>query len=154
MTTRSTNEACLSAHLAAEGRHDMAATLQTVHPDCEFVDEPLGLRFVGRDGARRHYEMWWTGFGVTLDSGALHWVNDDLVIGDATFIGRHDGRFAGISPTGRPLRLPFACSSVSGRDFSGARGSFTTSMGFSANLDNLRSLPRPGDRERKTYRPL
>lgn len=107
MTTRSTNEACLSAHLAAEGRHDMAATLQTVHPDCEFVDEPLGLRFVGRDGARRHYEMWWTGFGVTLDSGALHWVNDDLVIGDATFIGRHDGRFAGISPTGRPLRLPF-----------------------------------------------
>ena len=105
--TRTANQACLNVHLAAEGRHDMAGTLSTLHPECVFIDEPLGLRFEGRDGARRHYEMWWTGFGVTLDGGKLHWVSDDLVIGDSTFIGTHDGSFAGLSPTGRALRLPF-----------------------------------------------
>jgi hypothetical protein len=105
--TRVANEACLRAHLAAEGRHDMAGTLKTLHPQCVFADEPLGLRLEGRDGARRHYEMWWTGFGVTLDGGELHWVSDDLVIGNSAFTGTHDGPFAGISPTGLPVRLPF-----------------------------------------------
>jgi hypothetical protein len=92
--TKAANEACLSAHLSAEGRHDMAGTLQTLHPQCVFVDEPLGLRLEGRDGARRHYEMWWAGFGVTLDGGELHWVSDDLVIGNSAFIGTHHGPFA------------------------------------------------------------
>lgn len=105
--SRQTNEACLRAHLSAEGRHDMAGTLATLHPECVFLDEPLGLRFTGREGARRHYEIWWNGFGVTLDGGLLHWVDENLVIGDSTFVGRHDGQFAGLAPTGRALRLPF-----------------------------------------------
>lgn len=105
---RQVNERCLQAHLAAEARHDMAATLGTLHPGCVFLDQPLGLWFEGRDGARRHYEMWWTGLDATLDeAGALHWVSDDLVIGDAAFVGHHHGLFAGLEATGRPLRLPF-----------------------------------------------
>jgi len=51
----------------------MPPTLATLHPECVFVDEPLGLRFTGHDGARQHYEMWWNGFGVTLEDGTLHW---------------------------------------------------------------------------------
>lgn len=105
--TRVTNQACLEAHLAAETQHDMPATLATLHPECVFVDEPLGLRLEGRAGAQRHYEMWWRGFGATLDGGELHWARDDLVIGDSAFVGRHVGCFAGIPPTGLPLRLPF-----------------------------------------------
>jgi steroid delta-isomerase-like uncharacterized protein len=104
---RQTNQACLRAHLDAEGEHDMEATLATLHPECVFVDEPLGLRFEGREGAREHYAMWWSAFGNTLDGGELHWVEDDLAIGDATFVGRHVGPFAGLPPTGRPMRLPF-----------------------------------------------
>jgi steroid delta-isomerase-like uncharacterized protein len=105
--TRQANEARLRAHLAAEGQHDIEATLATLHPDCVFVDEPLGLRFEGREGAREHYEMWWSAFGNTLDGGDLHWPSDDLAIGDAAFVGRHVGTFAGIPPTGEALRLPF-----------------------------------------------
>jgi hypothetical protein len=67
----------------------------------------LGLRFEGREGAREHYAMWWSAFGNTLDGGELHWVEDDLAIGDATFVGCHVGPFAGLPPTGRPMRLPF-----------------------------------------------
>jgi ketosteroid isomerase-like protein len=105
--SRDRNAACLREHLAAEARHDMEATLATLHPDCEFVDEPLGLRFSGRDGARRHYTMWWDGFGVGIDGGALHWAGDDLVIGDTVWVGRHVGSFGGLPPTGLPVRLPF-----------------------------------------------
>jgi predicted ester cyclase len=101
------NEACLQAHLAAEVRHDMEGTLATLHPDCVFIDQPLGLRLEGREGARTHYELWWSAFGNTLDAGERHWVRDDLLIGEAAFVGRHLGSFAGLPPTGEPIRLPF-----------------------------------------------
>jgi SnoaL-like polyketide cyclase len=51
--------------------------------------------------------MWWSGFGATLDGGTLHWISDDLVVGDASFTGRHVGQFAGMPATGRSIRLPF-----------------------------------------------
>ena len=107
MVNRVINAACLTAHLEAEGRHDMDSTLATLHPDCVFVDEPLGMRFVGHQGAAEHYSMWWQAFANTLDGGSLHWVADDLVIGDSTFVGAHRGAFAGIAATGRQVRLPF-----------------------------------------------
>ena len=105
--SRVANQAVLNAHLAAENRHDLDATLATVHPDCVFVDEQLRKRWEGISGAAEHYKTWWEGFGVTLGGGDLHWVNDDLVIGDAVFVGRHVGTFAGVAPTGNQIRLPF-----------------------------------------------
>jgi hypothetical protein len=105
--TRDRNEACLHAHLAAEGRHDMEATLATLHPACVFDDGPLGLRFEGREGARRHYDLWWSAFGATLEDGQVHWIDDDFAIGEAALVGRHVGPFAGLPPTQRPMRLPF-----------------------------------------------
>jgi AcrR family transcriptional regulator len=104
---RPENEACVRRHLIAETGHDMEATLATLHPECVFVDDQLGRRWHGHDGARRHYEMWWSAFGVTPQHGRLHWAADDLAIGEAVFAGRHVGPFAGLEPTGRPLELPF-----------------------------------------------
>jgi hypothetical protein len=100
--SRQANEACLREHLAAENRHDMDGTLATLDPACEFVDEQLGQRWHGRPGAREHYAMWWSAFGNTVDGGQVHWVADDLLIGEACFVGRHIGNFAGIPATGPP----------------------------------------------------
>jgi predicted ester cyclase len=105
--SRQANEACLRQHLAAENAHDIEATVATLDPDCVFVDEPLGLTFTGRAGAREHYGMWWSAFGNTVERGRLHWVDDDLLIGEAVFVGRHVGPFAGIAATGARLELPF-----------------------------------------------
>lgn len=105
--SRDTNDAILNQHIAAELAHDMDGTLATLHPDCVFCDLPLGLRLEGRSGARRHYSIWWTAFSNTLDPAGRHWVDDDLVIGEAAFVGRHTGPFAGLAPTGKPIRLPF-----------------------------------------------
>jgi ketosteroid isomerase-like protein len=106
-TERTKNQSCLHAHLDAERRHDMDATLATLHPECVFEDMPLGMRWDGRGGARQHYDMWWSAFGATPERGALHWVDDDFVIGESAFVGRHVGVFAGVQPTDRPVRLPF-----------------------------------------------
>jgi ketosteroid isomerase-like protein len=71
--TRERNAACLAAHLQAERGHDIDATLAGLHPECVFVDQPLGLRLEGPAGARQHYELWWDGFGATPENGMLHY---------------------------------------------------------------------------------
>lgn len=95
MTNRETNEQCLLVHMKAEAEHDMAAVLATIHPDALFEDQPLGLVLNGRDATARHYRTWWDAFGIQTDGGVLHWVSDDLAIGEADFVGTHVGRFLG-----------------------------------------------------------
>jgi predicted ester cyclase len=121
----------------AEYRHDMDATLATLHPECVFVDQLLDLRLTGRDGARRPYRMWWSAFGNTVEGGELHWVRDDLVIGEARFAGRHVGKFAGIPPTGEPISLPLVV-------FVKFRDGLLAAERFVSDLNGLlRQLGRP-----------
>ncbi len=103
------NQRVLLQHVLAENHHDIEATLATLHPECLFIDQPLGLRFEGHHGARAHYHMWWKALDVRTDDGSvLHGVNDDLLIADSAFVGRHRGDFAGvIAPTNNPFRMPF-----------------------------------------------
>lgn len=107
MTQRETNERCLFQHMQAEAAHDLSGTLATIHPEALFEDQPLGLVLKGRAAAARHYQTWWDAFGLQTDGGALHWVNDNLVIGEADFVGTHIGEFLGVAPTGRSIRFPF-----------------------------------------------
>lgn len=101
------NVECLRLHMAAEDAHDMEGTLATVHPDALFEDQPVGLLLKGRDAARRHYQLWWDAFGVKTENGALYWVNEDMAIGEAEFVGTHKGSFLGIPATGRSIRFRF-----------------------------------------------
>lgn len=107
MTNREINARCLYQHMKAEAAHDLAGTLATIHPEALFEDQPLGLVLNGREATARHYRLWWAAFGLQTDGGTLHWVNDDLVIGEADFVGTHIGNFLGVAPTGRPIRFPF-----------------------------------------------
>lgn len=107
MSNRAKNADCLRRHMAAEDAHDMEGTLATVHPDALFEDQPVGLRLQGRDNARKHYELWWSAFQVRTENGSLHWVDDDMAIGEAEFVGTHTGPFLGIPPTGRNIRFRF-----------------------------------------------
>lgn len=137
MPDRTENAACLQRHLAAEKRHDMTVTLETLHPECLFEDRPAGLRLHGREGARRHYQLWWGAFRVGLEAGQVHWVRDDLLIGEAEFVGAHIGPFLGIEPTGNDIRLPFIVV-VGFRDGLLASERFTYDMN-----DLLRQLGQP-----------
>ncbi len=107
MSAKNPNEATLFEHLAAESRFDLAGTLATLHPDVLFEDLPIGLVLWGREHAAKHYRLWWDAFQIKSDGGSLHWVNNDLVIGESHFTGTHKGEFLGVAPAGRDIRFPF-----------------------------------------------
>lgn len=104
---RKANMRTLLRHTRAEAAHDLGETLATIHPDALFEDQPLNLVLHGRAEAALHYRTWWDAFGIQTEDGALHWINDDLVIGEAHFAGEHKGAFLDIAPTGRRIRFPF-----------------------------------------------
>ena len=97
-------------HLTAENAQDMPGTLATLHPDCRFEDLATGQTWRGHDGATAHYRQWWTTFDVTVKRGPDQiacWTDDDRYIAEATWHGRHVGRFLDIAPTGRTIVQPF-----------------------------------------------
>jgi ketosteroid isomerase-like protein len=97
-------------HLTAENAQDLDGTLATLHPECRFEDLATGQVWLGRDGAASHYRQWWTTFDVTVKRGPgqrAGWTEDEAYMAEATWHGRHVGRFLGIEPTGRPIVQPF-----------------------------------------------
>ena len=97
-------------HLMAENEQDMEGTLATLHPDCRFEDLATGQTWFGRAGAATHYRQWWTTFDVEVKRGPGQrscWTEDDACIAEATWHGKHVGRFLGLEPTGRTIVQPF-----------------------------------------------
>jgi steroid delta-isomerase-like uncharacterized protein len=102
--------ALLRRHLEAENAHDLPGTLATLHADCRFDDHATGQSWSGHAGAAAHYRQWWTTFDVEVKRGAgqrSFWTDDDGYIAEATWHGRHVGRFLDIEATGRSIVQPF-----------------------------------------------
>ena len=88
--------ALVGRHLVAENAQDLAGTLATLHPDCRFEDLATAQTWHGRDGAAAHYRRWWTTFDVAVKRGPGQrsgWTEDGAYMAEATWHGRHVGRF-------------------------------------------------------------
>jgi ketosteroid isomerase-like protein len=96
-------------HLEAENDHDLEGTLATLHPECRFDDFATGQSWFGHEGAAAHYRHWRTTFDVEVrrGEGQRRYIADDGHISEATWHGRHVGRFFGIEPMGRTIVQPF-----------------------------------------------
>ena len=97
----------LDRHLAAENAHDLAGTLATLTPDCEFVDGGLRMRWSGHDGAAAHYTMWWNAFELQVAGERLH-LADESAVAETTWRGTHIGPFAGVAATGSAVEFTVA----------------------------------------------
>jgi predicted ester cyclase len=92
-------------HSIAEDRRDIPGLLATLAEGCTYEVMPTGQRWQGHDGARAFYESF---LGAFPD---VHFELRDIVIGPqgvmevAEMTGTHRGDWAGIPPTGRPVRL-------------------------------------------------
>jgi predicted ester cyclase len=95
-------------HSIAEDRRDIDGLIATLTPDCVYEIVGTGLRWEGHAGARAFYTELFAAFpdnrfGLT-----------DIVIGpqgvfEAVVLeATHLGPFAGLAPTGRPVRLELA----------------------------------------------
>src|SRR5262245_12648845 len=92
-------------HSIAEDRRDVPGLLDTLTEDCVYEVVPTGQRWEGHGGARAFYESLLGAFpDVTFRLA-------DIVIGPqgvmevAEMTGTHRGPWAGLEPTGRPVRL-------------------------------------------------
>lgn len=107
MTTQAQRET-LKRHLAAEARHDPAASAATYVDDCYYESAPLGIRFTGRAAIEMQYAG---GMLAMPDSVATHEgevAEGDLVAHWGVFRATMTGPFLGLPPTGRAIVLPFA----------------------------------------------
>ena len=92
-------------HSIAEDRRDLAGLMETLTEDCCYEVVPTGQRWEGHGGARRFYETFLAAFPD------VHFDLKDIVIGPqgvmevAEMTATHRGEWAGMPPTGRPVRL-------------------------------------------------
>lgn len=92
-------------HSIAEDRRDLDGLISTLSADCVYEIVPTGQRWLGHEGARSFYT---TFLGAFPD---VHFDLADIVIGPqgvievATMTGTHQGDWAGLPATGRPVRL-------------------------------------------------
>ena len=107
MTTQAQRDT-LARHLAAEARHDPAASAATYADDCYYESAPLGIRFTGRAAIEMQYAG---GMLAMPDSVATHEgeiTEGNLVSAWGTFRATMTGPFLGLQPTGRKITLPFS----------------------------------------------
>ena len=92
-------------HSTAEDRRDLPGLIATLAPDCVYEVVPTGQRWEGHAGARAFYLSFLSAF-PDVKFRLL-----DIVIGPqgvmevAEMTGTHRGPWAGMEPTGRPVRL-------------------------------------------------
>jgi steroid delta-isomerase-like uncharacterized protein len=102
---RQRREAIVLEHIAAENRHDVEGTIATFHsPRYEVNGQPSD----GEGAVRDLLQELMTGLpDFHVETRKMHHA-DDAVIGEALITGTHNGTFAGIPATGRPVEVPMA----------------------------------------------
>ncbi|HEY3246665.1 MAG TPA: ester cyclase [bacterium] len=92
-------------HSKAEDGRDLGGLIETLAPDCVYEIIPTGQRWEGHDGARQFYLSF---LGAFPD---VKFNMSDIVIGPQGVIeitemtGTHQGPWAGVAATGKPVRL-------------------------------------------------
>jgi len=100
-------DAIVHRHIAAEGAHDVEATLATFHTP-RYEVAPLGVSD-GAAAVRDLLNTMLTGFpDWHIEPGPLRH-GDDFVFVEVQMTGTHNGPWAGWEPTGRKMDVPVAC---------------------------------------------
>ena len=92
-------------HSIAEDKRDLDGLLATLSENCVYEIMPTGQRWEGHAGARTFYTTFLGAFpDVHFDLSAIV-IGPQAVIEVAWMTGTHRGEWAGIAPTGQPVRL-------------------------------------------------
>ena len=122
MTTSETTKAAkagsalevVKAHMAAEDRQDLDATVATFTEDCYYRVSGLGLELRGKAEIRRWYEELFAAIPDFRNSNERYWEADGQIFYGADMEGTHLGTWHGWAPTGRTfksamlVRIPIA----------------------------------------------
>ena len=95
-------------HSIAEDRRDIDGLIATLTPDCVYEILGTDLRWTGHAGARAFYTELFAAFPDNRFDLTDIVVGPQGVFEAATLSATHRGPFAGLAPTGRPVRLSIA----------------------------------------------
>jgi steroid delta-isomerase-like uncharacterized protein len=96
----------VKAHMAAEDRQDVDATLATFTERCYYLVPGLGIELHGKAEIRRWYEETFAAVPDLRNTDERYYESDGNVFFEANIEGTHRGSWAGWAPTGRNFRLP------------------------------------------------
>ena len=103
-----TNDAVevIKAHMAAEDRQDVEATLATFTEDCYYSVPGLGVELRGKDQIRAWYEETYAAVPDFRNTDERYYESGSNFFFEANIAGTHLGDWAGWAPTGRVFSLP------------------------------------------------
>jgi steroid delta-isomerase-like uncharacterized protein len=96
----------VKAHMAAEDRQDLDATVATFTEQCYYEVPGLGIQLRGKDEIRRWYEDTFAAVPDLRNTDERYYQSNGNVFFEASIEGTHLGSWAGWAPTGRRFRLP------------------------------------------------
>ena len=96
----------VKAHMAAEDRQDLDATLATFTENCYYRVPGLGLELRGKEEIRRWYTETFAAVPDFRNSEERYYESDGNVFFEANIEGTHLGTWAGWAPTGRRFSVP------------------------------------------------
>jgi steroid delta-isomerase-like uncharacterized protein len=96
----------VQAHMAAEDRQDVEATLATFTDECYYRVPGLGVELRGKDQIRSWYEETFAAIPDFRNAGEHYYAAEGTVFFEGLMEGTHAGTWAGWAPTGRRFSTP------------------------------------------------
>lgn len=96
----------VKAHMAAEDRQDLDATLATFTEDCYYRVPGLGVELRGKEEIRRWYEGLYAAVPDFHNTDERYWEAEGNVFFQANMAGTHRGTWQGWAPTNRSFSSP------------------------------------------------
>jgi predicted ester cyclase len=92
-------------HSKAEDNRDLQGLIDTLAEDCVYEIVPTGQRWAGHDGARAFYTSFLSAFPDVKFNMTDIVIGPQGVVEVAEMTGTHRGLWAGLRPTGKPVRV-------------------------------------------------
>jgi steroid delta-isomerase-like uncharacterized protein len=137
----------VKAHMEAEDRQDLEATLATFTEDCWYGVPGLGIELRGKGEIRRWYEELFAAIPDFRNSDERYWEADGQVFFAGFMEGTHTGTWHGWAPTGRSFRSPMLVRIPIAAD-----GLMEAEVVYNDSADvfmQLGILPRQGSRQER-----
>lgn len=96
----------VKAHMAAEDRQDIEATVATFTENCYYRVPGLGIELRGRHEIRRWYRETFEAVPDFRNSEERYYESEGNIFLEANIEGTHLGTWAGWPPTGRKFMVP------------------------------------------------
>jgi steroid delta-isomerase-like uncharacterized protein len=142
----------IKAHMEAEDRQDLDATVATFTEDCFYSVPGLGIELRGKDEIRRWYEELFSAIPDFRNSEERYWEAEGQVFFGAYMEGTHLGTWHGWAPTGRSFKSPMLVRIPIAPD-----GLMEAEIVYNDSADvfmQLGIIPRQGSRQERVLQAL